>query len=1633
MKPWSAAAVLVGLAACSSDSGHEAASTEATKGAPISVGAISPVPCLFEQPLFDGTTTQLLFADAITACTAGEGPSGADAVFGRAGGGVDRYFFDVYQRMQSAAPLCQTGDPTTCVVPGFNDTPAPLVNCDTSCTDPRRTAERWYHLRSSPSRNCDAGNLTLNGQDAVIPLTPVRETVYEVFPPEPLGVGTPSEQRTRLADSELRSAGINLCIALQLRRASPGASSGETLLLSEAEQRELLEVIRERAQIAMLDYALLGTVLVSTPDQAAADFLTIVSDATAATDLETAKRQTIVDLFQYFHGIPEPSADLADRLPRMGRDFATAIQLHAEVTRELGDLIARSRSARAITDARPTTRSEEEWGSRSWHQRLLVATFGGDPLAVAGAASGDGPWPNRLGDEFPGNPLSLLRLTGLRGPQSPAFNWPTEDRIPFHTEGLSDPRARDMLDLAKAADRLDLAFQVVGGCAAYDIEASADQLYREVEAVLRVRDCVDFDGDPDTCPQSPGDVLPAPGEYGDPNTPDFVLETAHALTPEDARAVVEHLAEAIRLDCEPGTLASDNRLGPRAFVGSLTTVGSTIHVDPQFRTEERTLADIGPTFTRYSQLKFPTPRDPLSPAPGSLEPLARANRQGFHAATILTPCISGRDLEPCESDIAEKKRLLGAFSALTATRSMAASSAAVIGANQSNLPLFEKAAAYLSNVPSSLEVLNSLNGFDAVALSPLTTPDPAGAGELVVSSFFGFPFWNLVVGFEADDDFWRLPVDGQGVPIPGYIHLIVGIQDAIAADLLLDPERSFFGRGNINAIVAEAALAGRLARGGGFPVGDVGLPGFFNGLLAFPAPPAQPTSTPWTIFVVRLQDDNANLLPDDGEAAEYRLVAANSLLELFDPTDAIYLSNSGSLGEWLEQQIDPLDANPTRHKYDGFGFRTDWVPPFTAEVIGGQAGQSSVEFYLDLAEQAADESARAVEDALENLQQEATDEAVARAAVTRAQQGIREARSSLCGANNDTCDVEFVTTTPQREWYPGAPPSPALGCNAAVNQLLTGPQIDDINGDGDIDEKDLKIEAVEVSFALDCIAGAVTERYLQTELRIAQPVFERILEPTTPQFSEFQGGELQSAFIEQWTAVRAPGDALVTLASATRTVQQQLVVAVEALELARRQKKRACRPGRWFKAFAEGLSFSPTGGGLNGLVSGGSGGFGVSWSPQALLNEGGKCGDAKQQLEVANQTVIQSFTDAFAALASATSGFVDASGRLQQSTATVDLLLNQATLAHQRFVLEEELADVTNLTSFGLFRRYTSQDLFRARAAVESSRRFALAARRALESRWVVDLSELVQPEPFVQSPALWADEVYDYDLSLPSAVGLEIASTDPDAIQANKIRDYIANLRGFLAGFPVKRPTAVSRGEIDVVTLPGLAPGTEIPVTIPPDDPADPPTIADVFAERGQWVVRCPGSDEFEPIPFDTLASEACGFDALGGAIQPERVKLSFQLDPWGRINDTVANEPFSRRFNGRWGLLAVNFVGTGVKDCSKAEDRLACFNEGFIRYDLSHVGPAWITDFDEIWRQAGVPVGRIEGAKGLAAELWLDPLRDGWQTPFISSVARTEFELRPLGGGYELEVDVTPEIEVDRIERVQLLVGTGFWVKQD
>jgi hypothetical protein len=377
--------------------------------------------------------------------------------------------------------------------------------------------------------------------------------------------------------------------------------------------------------------------------------------------------------------------------------------------------------------------------------------------------------------------------------------------------------------------------------------------------------------------------------------------------------------------------------------------------------------------------------------------------------------------------------------------------------------------------------------------------------------------------------------------------------------------------------------------------------------------------------------------------------------------------------------------------------------------------------------------------------------------------------------------------------------------------------------------------------------------------------------------------------------------------------------------------------------------------------------------------------------------------------------------------AAIDQTFAEAWLIWGRNKVEETLQGYDIRTRFGVRKRFRSYDLWRARALSENARRLAVAARRAIESRYVVNLSKLAAPEAFVAAPALWADEIYSSDLKPPVALGLEKSPSTSSGIYTNKLVDYVNNLKLFVDGYSVSRPTAVVRSDAEVIQLPG--PAAEVRQTSYDASftMIDPESTGWLFfcEETGTWISH-PNLASFTETAPNWGLSTACN------GKPPTLARTGFSLDPWGRLKGNVFEPPFEDRHNVRWGDLAVNLVGTGIRDCSKAVDANACYAEPFIRYDVQHVGAVWVTDFDQAWRSLDIPTAIIEGGKALAAEEWLDPVTNGFNRPDVHNVQRAELGGRPLGGMYSLTLRLSPEIRVERIERIQLLLETKYWVRQ-
>jgi hypothetical protein len=137
---------------------------------------------------------------------------------------------------------------------------------------------------------------------------------------------------------------------------------------------------------------------------------------------------------------------------------------------------------------------------------------------------------------------------------------------------------------------------------------------------------------------------------------------------------------------------------------------------------------------------------------------------------------------------------------------------------------------------------------------------------------------------------------------------------------------------------------------------------------------------------------------------------------------------------------------------------------------------------------------------------------------------------------------------------------------------------------------------------------------------------------------------------------------------------------------------------------------------------------------------------------------------------------------------------------------------------------------------------------------------------------------------------------------------------------------------------------------------------------------------------------------------------------------------------YNYRIESLAVNFVGVGLRDCTGLTGSTAstCYAAGNISYSLEHHAPFIVWNARGQQYSAPLFAGRIEGARGLAAERYItNPISSSDQA-LLADYVRPDWQGRPLGGALTLRIWDDGGIRFDRLEDVQLVVNYRYWQRQ-
>jgi len=134
---------------------------------------------------------------------------------------------------------------------------------------------------------------------------------------------------------------------------------------------------------------------------------------------------------------------------------------------------------------------------------------------------------------------------------------------------------------------------------------------------------------------------------------------------------------------------------------------------------------------------------------------------------------------------------------------------------------------------------------------------------------------------------------------------------------------------------------------------------------------------------------------------------------------------------------------------------------------------------------------------------------------------------------------------------------------------------------------------------------------------------------------------------------------------------------------------------------------------------------------------------------------------------------------------------------------------------------------------------------------------------------------------------------------------------------------------------------------------------------------------------------------------------------------------------FNYRLSSLGLNFVGSQTRDCGGSATPSSCFSAGFLPYTVEHLGPYMVRNYEGDEYEAQLFTGRIEHARGLAAERYLTNPLSSADSQLITPYLRGELSGRPLDGTYVLRVWDEPGVHFEGVEDVQVVLNYGYWTR--
>jgi len=136
---------------------------------------------------------------------------------------------------------------------------------------------------------------------------------------------------------------------------------------------------------------------------------------------------------------------------------------------------------------------------------------------------------------------------------------------------------------------------------------------------------------------------------------------------------------------------------------------------------------------------------------------------------------------------------------------------------------------------------------------------------------------------------------------------------------------------------------------------------------------------------------------------------------------------------------------------------------------------------------------------------------------------------------------------------------------------------------------------------------------------------------------------------------------------------------------------------------------------------------------------------------------------------------------------------------------------------------------------------------------------------------------------------------------------------------------------------------------------------------------------------------------------------------------------------FNYRFEDVAVNVVGTAVKDCEHSETPSSCYAANFLQYTLVHEGPFLVRNYFGEDYEAPLYPGRIQQSKALLAERYLTNPLSSADNSLLQRYWDTELVGRPMAGNYTLRVYDADGLNWNALQDVQLVMNYRYWTRAE